>query len=169
VAQNEERLSGAMQENLLTLLCFDDAHCKLVRAGLTPHLFESSVFREVAGIAIDFIDQYGEAVKDHLPDHLEGVLNGDDHRKASSYKRLLNNLFQARDAVNADYVVSQLHAFVRQQTIKSGLIKAVEAIDGGRLPPVLGKPERIQSSLHGALGARPYRQVFSIKREPARI
>lgn len=133
MAQNEEQLSGAMQENLLTLLCFDDAHCKLVRAGLTPHLFESSVFREIAGIAIDFIDQYGEAVKDHLPDHLEGVLNGDDHRKASSYKRLLNNLFQARDAVNADYVVSQLHAFVRQQTIKSGLIKAVEAIDSGRV------------------------------------
>jgi replicative DNA helicase len=131
--KNDERLSGALQENILTLLVFDDVNAKMVRAALTPQLFESSVFREIAGHAIDFIDQFGETIKDHLPDHLEGILNGDDARKASTYKRLVDNLFTARDSVNGDYVISQLHKFVRQQKLKDAVIKAVEAIEDGRI------------------------------------
>ncbi len=128
----EERLSGALQENILVLLCFSDA-CKIIRGSVTPQLFESAVFREVAGAAIDFIDQFGEAIGDHLPDTLEHILNGDDKRKASSYKRLLDNLFLAKDSVNVDYVTSQLHKFVRQQNLKSAVVKAVEAIEDGRI------------------------------------
>lgn len=129
----EERLSGALQENILTLLVFDDKACKLIRGSVTPQLFESAVFREVAGHAIDFIDQFGEAIKDHLADSLEGILEGSDKRKASSYKRLVDNLFLARDSVNAEYVISQLHKFVRQQNLKSAVVRAVEAIEDGRI------------------------------------
>lgn len=131
--KNDERLSGALQENILTLLCFDDHHCKLIRAAVSPQLFESSVFREVAGSAIDFIDQFGEAIKDHLPDHLENILNGEDTRKAATYKKLLDNLFLARDSVNGEYVLSQLHKFVRQQKLKDAVIKAVEALEDGNI------------------------------------
>lgn len=138
MSQQEERLSGALQENILTLLVFDDAHCKLVRAAVTPQLFESSVFREVAGHAIDFIDQYGAAIKEHLPDHLEGILKGDDTRKAKTYERLLENLFLAKDAVNPEYVVTQLNKFVRLQTFKSGLMAAVEATRDGKIDEAEG-------------------------------
>jgi hypothetical protein len=133
MAQDEQRLSGALQENILTLLCFDDANCKLVRAAITPHLFESSVFKEVAGHAIDFIDQYGEAIKDHLPDQLESILEGDDQRKAGTYRKLLENLFQSRDSINSTYILQQLHKFVRQQNLKASVIKAVEALEDGRI------------------------------------
>jgi replicative DNA helicase len=129
----EERLSGALQENILTLLCFNDAACKLIRSAVTPQLFESSVFREVAGHAIDFIDQFGEAIKEHLADSLEHILTGDDTRKASSYKKLVDNLFAAKDSVNADYTLSQLNKFVRQQVLKSAIVRAVEAIEDGRI------------------------------------
>ncbi len=130
---DDKRLSGALQENILTLLCFDDKNCKVLRAGLTPQLFESSVFREVAGHAINFIDQYGETVKDHLPDHLEDILLGEDTRKAATYKRLVDNLFASRDSVNSEYVVGELHKFVRQQNLKSAVIAAVEALEDGRV------------------------------------
>jgi hypothetical protein len=129
----EERLSGALQENILTLLCFDDLNCKLVRAAVSPKLFESAVFREVAGHAIDFIDQYGEAIKDHLPDHLETVLKGDDRRKASTYERLLENLFQSRETINSAYIITQLHKFVRLQNLKSSMIKSFEALESGNI------------------------------------
>lgn len=130
---NEERLSGALQENILTALCFDDKNAKVMRAALTPQLFDSAVFREVAGHAIDFIDQYGEAIKEHLPDQLEHILEGEDARKASTYKKLLDNLYAMRDAVNSDYVMAELHKFVRLQQFKSGLVQAVEAVKDGRL------------------------------------
>lgn len=131
--KNEEKLSGALQENLLTLLCFDAVNCKMIRAAVTPQLFESSVFREVVGHAIDFLDQFGEPIGEHLPDHLEHILKGEDTRKATTYQRLLDNLFASKDSVNGDYVISQLHKFVRLQNFKSGLIKAVEAVEDGRI------------------------------------
>ena len=128
-----EHLSGAMAENLLTLLCFDDDKCRIARASVTPQLFESAVFREIAGHAIGFIDQYGKAIGEHLPDHLEHILNGDDARKARSYKVLVTALFENRDSINPEFVIGQLHKFVRQQTLKSGVIEAVELLEAGRI------------------------------------
>lgn len=126
---NDSRLSGSLQENVLTVLCFSDEHCKQVRAAVTHRTFESAVYREVAGAAIDFIDQYGEAIKEHLPDTLEHFLKGEDKRKAQAFNRLLDNLYQARDRVNAGYVITSLHKFVRMQKLKSALIDAVDAVD----------------------------------------
>lgn len=128
-----ERLDGALQENLLTLLCFDDKNCKIVRAALTPQLFESSVYRELAGHAIDFIDQFGETIKEHLPDQIEHILEGDDQRKAKSYRRTLENLFTSKDSINSEYVITQLHKFVRQQNLKASLVAAVECMNDGRI------------------------------------
>lgn len=127
------RLSGSLQQNILTLLCFDDKNCKIVRAGITPQLFDSSVYREVAGHAIDFIDQYGEAIKEHLPDQLEGILKGDDQRKANSYKKLVDDLFLNRDSVNGEYVIRELHKFVRLQVLKSAFVKAAECFEDGNI------------------------------------
>jgi len=129
----DTRLSGALQENVLTLLCFDDEHCKLIRAAVKPQLFESSVYKDVAAAAIDFIDQYDEAIKEHLPDHLEDVLKGDDERKARTYSNLLDNLYEAKETVNREYVIKQLHKFVRLQGLKSTIIKATEALSDGRV------------------------------------
>lgn len=129
----EQRLSGALQENILTLLCFDDHAAKLIRSTVTPKLFESAVFREVATQACDFLDQFGTAIKEHLPDTLEHILKGDDKRKATSYQRLLDNLYSSSTSVNSEYVLAQLNKFVRQQTLKSAIVKAVEAMEDGRV------------------------------------
>ena len=143
----DQRLTGALQENLLTLLVFDDKNCKVLAGSVTPHLFESKVYREIAGHALDFIEQYGETIKEHLPDHLEDVLEGEDQRKASTYRKLLDNLFLQRDAVNADYVITQLHKFVRQQHIKAALLKAVEAAESGDI-------DGAEVAMHAGLNAQ---------------
>lgn len=168
--KNDERLSGALQENILTLLCFDDVNAKLVRAAVSPQLFESSVFREIAGHAIDFIDQFGETIKEHLPDHLESILKGDDARKASTYERLVKNLFASRDSVNGNYVISQLHKFVRQQKLKDAVIKAVESIEDGNIDQAeieLTKGLQSQSvAFEGGLNLSSPSDVVGILDEP---
>lgn len=131
--KQEERLSGALQENILACICFDAKHASIARAALTPQLFESAVYREIAGIAIDFIDQYREPVGEHLPDHLEHILKGEDTRKAASYRRAVDELFLAQTGINGEYVISQLHKFVRQQNMKSAVMIAVEALEDGRV------------------------------------
>lgn len=143
----EDRIGGALQENLLSLLCFDAARAPLVRAAVTPRLFESAMFREVAEHAIDFLDAFQAPIAEHLPDEFEDVLKGDDKRKATIYRQLLDNLFVSRESVNGDYVVSQLHKFVRQQTLKSAVIKAVEAIEAGDI-------DRAETDLQAGLNSQ---------------
>jgi hypothetical protein len=129
----DEKLSASLQQNLLCLLTFDAKNCKLVRTALTPKLFESSIYREIAGHAIDFIDQFDAPIADHLPDELESILNGDDKRKAATYQRVLEDLFAAKDSLNSEYIISQLHKFVRQQTLKSSFVQAVELFESGKI------------------------------------
>lgn len=130
---DDDRMSGALQENLLTLLCFSDQYAKLIRASVTVHLFEGAVFKEIAGLACDFLDQFGEPIKDHLPDQLEHILRGDDARKAANYERVVTGLFDTRESVNGEYVVSQLNKFVRQQVLKDAVIKAVEHLNDDKI------------------------------------
>lgn len=133
MTMEDEKLSGATQENLLTLLCFDQKFAPLVRQSLKPSLFESAIYREIAGQAMDYIDQFKEPIKDHLPDVLEHILEGSDTRKASAFKKTLENLYHAKDVVNAEFVVSQLNKFIRQQNIKSAIVKAVECLEDGKV------------------------------------
>lgn len=130
---DDQRLTGAMQENVLTLLCFDSDRAKLIRHAVQPNTFESAVYRDIASQAITFVDQFGTAIGEHLPDTLEHILAGDDKRKATSYKRALDNLFLAKDSVNGEYVLTQLNKFVRQQNMKSSILRAVEAIEAGNV------------------------------------
>jgi replicative DNA helicase len=129
----DDKLSGALQENILTLLCFNLEFCKLVRSIVSPNLFESATYRDIADQAIGYIDKFGEPIAEHLPDELEDVLTGKDKKKAQSYQRVLDNLFMAKDSVNVTYTVSKLHDFVRQQNLKGAVVKAVEAIEAGDL------------------------------------
>lgn len=131
--QQEERLSGALQENILTLLCFSREFSKIIRHSLSPSLFESAQYKEIASRAMDYIDQFGEPVQEHLPDTLEDILKGEDARKAQSYSKILDNLFISKDSVNGEYVISQLAKFVRQQNLKSAVIRAVEELEQGRV------------------------------------
>lgn len=131
---SDDRLSGSLQENILCLIVFDKKYATLARQALTVQHFESALFREVAGIAIDYLDKYGEPVADHLPDHLEGPLKDkEDSRRQKSYERVVTDLFAARDTINGEYVITQLHKFVRQQTIKSTVRTIVECMEDGRI------------------------------------
>lgn len=129
----DEKLSASLSENILTLLVFDTEFCPIVRNTISANLFESAVFREIAAHAIDYYDQFKEAIKEHLADEMEDVLDGADKRKAASYKRVLDNLFLAKDGMNREYVVSKLNSFVRQQSLKSAIVKAVEAVEDGNI------------------------------------
>jgi|GEM_PF-1694515 len=129
----DERMSGALQENVLTLLCFNTEAAKTIRAAIDPKLFESRVYQDIATHAVDFIDKYGEAIAEHLPDVIEGVLEGDDKKKATLYKRTLDNLYSAREHVNTDYIIGQLQNFVHLQTLKGSILKAVDSIEAGKV------------------------------------
>jgi len=128
----DNKLSGALQENILTLLCFDDEACPIVIAAIEPNLFESAVYRHVADTAIAYYRKYKKAVAEHLPDLLEDRLAG-KRAEARMYEDLLNDLYSIKDGINRKYILDQLQSFVRQQSIRRSIILAAEELQQGRL------------------------------------
>ena len=130
----KEQLSGYLQENILTLLCFDDDSAPLIINTIEVGSFESDIFKEVAKQAVEYHRQFNEAPKEHLPDLLEPKIEGNENeREAELYRKVLVNLYEFREDINKDYVLSQLTKFVRQQNLKVLAIDLVRELKHGNI------------------------------------
>lgn len=119
-----------MQDNILTLACYSEKSCKLVRNSIDVKLFTSRVYRTIIQHAYNYIDQFDKPPKDHLMDELEGAIENDEEFSEA----VLNVVTAARELstnINEEYVLTQLRAFVRQQSLKMGIMKAHEKIQLG--------------------------------------
>lgn len=127
------KFSNSLQENLLTLLCFDSDSASIIKNVVDVGMFSSEIFREIASHAIDFHDSYGESIGEHLPDFMEDVLYHDiDVNKTKYYKKVLNNIYSFKDDINKDYVLSKLSEFIREQKLISSITKAAQLIKQGK-------------------------------------
>jgi len=127
-------ISGALQENILVLLCFDDETAPLIINSVNIGLFESEPYKEIAKQAVEYYAQFKETPKDHLGDLLEEQLNDEkDSRKADLYKKILINLYEFKDNINTKYVISKITEFVRQQRLKSAIVDATTQVKEGNL------------------------------------
>lgn len=119
-------LTGALQENVLTLLCFDKHGAAVISGTIDVDLFESSVYRNIAKAAAGYYRKYKKAAADHLPDLLEDLLK--EKRKGKLYARTLHDLKELSETINADYVLEQLAKFVRRQTLRKSVTEAAVEI-----------------------------------------
>lgn len=140
-----ETLSASQQDNILTLACFSDSSCKLVRNAIPANLFTSKAYRTIISYAYDYIDRFGKAPKDHIADELEELLT----KKGEEADMLVEVLEAAKalsQSINEAYVVSQLSKFVRQQSLKVGIVKAHEKVSQGDLD---GAEVELQKAMKG--------------------
>lgn len=124
-------MNVSLQENVMTLLCFDTEASSLIRGAVTPDLFEGEVYQTIAIQALDFIDKYKEAPKDHLPDLLEPYIQKASKPNQELYRSALLNLYQFKESINKDYTLNQLLKFIRQQKLKQVLTSAVKSVQVG--------------------------------------
>jgi len=123
-------ITGSMQENLLTLLAWDDKAAGIIKGAVDIELFESPMHREIAHHCVEYHNAFGKSPGEHLPDLLEDILDEDD-KKASLYERLLENIYGLKDSINTEYVLSTLNKFIRQQQLKIGVTEAAKRIKAG--------------------------------------
>ena len=133
MAIKEESLSPAKQENLLAILCFDKKNAATVKAAIEIELFGSSVYRNIAEQAINFLDTYKEPISDHLADIFEDELEDKDARKRKLYESVFENLYHLKDTVNTDFTLDSLRQFVRSQRLKQGVTEAAGELQAGRV------------------------------------
>ena len=144
---SDDKIDGALQENILTLVCFDDEAAPFIVNSVDVGLFESDVYKDIAQQAIEYYHQFKEAPKDHLPDLLEEKLDPDkDERRADLYKKIIVNLYEFKENINRKYVLSKVEQFVRQQRLKGAVVDAVNNIKNGDLDRAEGALEKALKS-----------------------
>jgi len=119
----QERITKAQQENLLLLACFDERYGPIVRGLVGVEYFEGT-YQSIATRVYEYYDQYKKVPGEHTADLFDDVLEGDDERKSKLYSRILLDLHEQQGQVNGEYVVKSAGNFIRQQTLKDGIVRA---------------------------------------------
>lgn len=128
-----DQISQSLQENIIVLLIFNKEALPLLCNSISPDLFESFIYRNIATKAINFYLEFKAPIADHISDEFEAILNGTERGKAELYRETLEHIYENRDCVNTEYVLSQLNKFIRQQKLKIGIITAAELVEQGKL------------------------------------
>lgn len=125
-------LTGAIQEALITLLCYDPdpRGAKMVRSLIEPKLFDV-YYRDIAQAAHDYIDKYGKPPGEHTLD-LFDVLKSRNEETAEFYSRIYQSMRATKKGVNRDYVVTHATAFARHQRLKRGITVAVDLLNNAK-------------------------------------
>ena len=125
-------LGGALQENILTLLCFDTEACPIIIAAVDTDLFDNHVYRTIADRAISYFKKYDKAPGDHLPDLVDDFLAGGGANERM-YTDALHDLHDLSQNINAEFVLDSLQEFVFQQKLRQSIVFAAEELKKGHL------------------------------------
>lgn len=117
---------GALQENLICLLCYDEEHAPIIRGVVDPSLF-GGIYRVLVTRIYDYLDRYKKPPGDHLPDLLSDKLDGQG-REAGLYAETIQQIYDSHKGINTEYVMARLEQFVRGQSLRSVAIDLAKAL-----------------------------------------
>lgn len=125
------RIDGALQENIVTLLCTNSEAVPTIIAAVDTSLFESSVYRTIADRAISYFKKYGVAPGEaHLPDLFEKELVS-KASKARYYYDAMQEIRELAKTINRQYVLDNLQEFVNQQYLRRAIFNGAEGAQTG--------------------------------------
>ena len=120
-----EQITGALQENLLTLLIFNDTAAPIILNSVEPGLFESDFYKEIVKVALTYFKEYKKPPKEHIADLLEHKINDTRNPKSGElYEKILKNLFHSKENINVEFVLNKLNRFIRRQSFKAAIVEA---------------------------------------------
>lgn len=125
---SNERFALSLQEDLLTLLCYDDTHGKSVSLTVSADLFEGD-YHIIAVKAIDFWKQYNVAPKQHIADLLSHILEDKQDRRGQTFRRILVQMVEIKDQINVEFALRSMHIHVQVQKFKGVILQVAEQLD----------------------------------------
>jgi replicative DNA helicase len=123
-----DTMNHALQENVITLLCYNNEQGKVVSNMLNVQLLEGD-YRMIAERAVDYWRKYGAAPGDHTADMFGDILEDKHNRRGNTIRRLLRNMIALSDNLNTKYVMDQLRDLHRVQRFKSAIVESAEKIN----------------------------------------
>lgn len=123
------QLKGSLEQNLLTVLTFSDEHASTLTYQLNPQLFSTRPYRKIATRAFEYIQQFGKPPKSHIADLLEADLNRGE--EGTFIGATIRQMEELQSDIQIDYVLSELHKFIRLAKINRAIEEAADAAANG--------------------------------------
>jgi intein/homing endonuclease len=129
----DDQLSSSLSESLLTLISFVNSDkSRLVVSSITPELFDGAVYRDIATRVITYWKKFNQPPgSSHIDDLFDHILGDPNNRLARTYKQLLFGMYEQAKSINVDFVSSRVFSFVKQQTLKLGVLQAAQRYQQG--------------------------------------
>jgi replicative DNA helicase len=123
------KLTTAVQECLLALLCYDSSPGTSGHIlSLVPVSYYDPFYREVAEMASDYVRKFRTPPGEHTLD-LINSLKERNPDSSTIYEDIFQSLQETSEGVNKDYTLSQASVFFRHQKLKRAMSGAIEAAE----------------------------------------
>lgn len=122
----EIKLEGALEDNILALLCWSDKYFLTIRAKIKPEFFSLRSYQQIAEKAFEFIDKYAQPPKRMLFDLLEPQIKSNEG--GGLVGKTLDAMAGYNAQLNERYILDSLERFLRTARIKLAIDKAAIAI-----------------------------------------
>lgn len=119
-------LGSSLQENIVSLLSYDDKFSSIIRHSVAINLY-GGPYRTIAIRCYDYIDSYGKPPGDHIADLLSDKISGDTS-EAQLYTDIIISIKNAYEGINTDYVIKQLELFIRRQSLRTISVDLTKAL-----------------------------------------
>jgi len=141
------KLPLALSENVLTLLCLNKEHGRLVSQVVQPNQFENQVHTTFATRAIEYWKKHkAPPGKAHIADLVEEFLDRENPRNVS-YRACLNGMLALEHAgMNVEYVIDQMKTMQREAQLRRETYKAAELLEAKR-HLAIGEVEQIYADI----------------------
>jgi len=126
-----DQMHASLQENLITIVAFDEANGRVVANIIDPNLMEGD-YRLIAERCIDYWRQYKLPPGEHLGDLFSDIIEDKHNRRAKSVQRIMTQMVQLREGLNTEFVLTQLRTFQRMQRIKGAIITSADKINANQ-------------------------------------
>lgn len=125
----DEPLSISLQENLVTVLAYNDRQGRIVANSLDTKLMDGD-YRTVAEACIKYWKEYSKPPMDHTGDLLAHVVEDKGNRRSKAVTRILRGMAQLADSgLNTEYVLKQIQTHQRTQSIKAAVLESAELLN----------------------------------------
>lgn len=122
-----EKLNYTLQENILTLLCHDETHGRIVSTQVDANLFEGD-YRDIALEAVNYWRKYNMPPGDHTADLFSEIIDDPKNKRYHTYRRILTGMRELSASINVAYVMDKLTTFNRMQKLKIAIVSSAEKL-----------------------------------------
>lgn len=126
-----EQLKGATEDNVLTLLAWDEKYSAELALQITPDLFSTRAYQKIATVTLDYLERYHHPPRAHLRDLLESDLTRGD--EGTFLRQILDAMEGLHEDLQADYVLSTLVEFISIRKLSHAVANAADALHAGNL------------------------------------